>query len=298
MASLATDGAEAGARMPLMEHLRELRARLIKSALAVVVGVIVAFVLRERVIALLENQVCGNASISGVGRPTAQCPNGVLTLSGPTAGVTLAFKVAMFGGLILAAPVWLYQAWAFVAPGLYKNEKRYGYGFTGAAVPMFALGCGMCYAFFPKIMGALLGSGFTPRGVAVQLPLDTFLVFYLRMTTVFGVSFVLPLFLVLSNIIGILSGRRMLAHWRVVVLGVFVFSAIAVPTGDPIGMCVLAVPLCVLYFTAVAFAKANDRRRSRRRAAEPGAGLSPDQASELDLQPSEIRLFELPVTRR
>jgi sec-independent protein translocase protein TatC len=298
MASLEGDSAETGARMPLVEHLRELRARLVKSVLAIVAGVIIAFVLREKVITLLENQVCGNASITGIGRPTAQCPNGVLTLSGPTAGVTLAFKVALFGGLILAAPVWLYQAWAFVAPGLYKNEKRYGYGFTAAAVPMFALGCGMCYSFFPKIMGALLGSGFTPHGVAVQLPLDTFLVFYLRMATVFGVSFVLPLFLVLSNILGILSGTRMLAHWRVVVLAVFVFSAVAVPTGDPIGMCVLAVPLCALYFAAVAFAKANDRRRRRHRAEDPNAGLSPDQASELDLRPTEVRLFEIPISRR
>lgn len=298
MASPAEHGAGTDARMSLTEHLRELRARLVKAALAVAAGVLVAFVLREKVIALLENQVCDNASIGGVGRPSAQCPNGVLTLSGPTAGITLAFKVAFFGGLILAAPVWMYQAWAFVAPGLYKNEKRYGYGFTAAALPMFALGCGMCYTFFPKIMEALLGSGFTPRGVAVQLPLDTFLIFYLRMTTVFGVSFVLPLFLVLSNMLGILSGARLLAHWRVVVLAVFVFSAIAVPTGDPIGMCVLAVPLCVLYFASVAFAKANDRRRSRRRAADPAAGLSPDQPSELDLRPSEIRVPESPLGRR
>ena len=290
--------ADDGARMPLIEHLRELRSRLIKSALAVVAGVVIAFLLREQVIATLENQVCDNASIGGVGRPSAQCPNGVLTLSGPTAGVTLAFKVAMFGGLILAAPVWLYQAWAFVAPGLYKNEKRYGYGFTAAAVPMFALGCGLCYTFFPKIMGALLGSGFTPRGVAVQLPLDTFLVFYLRMAAVFGVSFVLPLFLVLGNVIGILSAARLLAHWRAVVLAVFVFSAIAVPTGDPIGMCVLAAPLCVLYFAAAAFATVNDRRRARRRAADPAAGLSPDQASELDLRPSEIQAPESHLSGR
>jgi sec-independent protein translocase protein TatC len=290
-------GAGEGASMPLKDHLRELRARVVKAALAVTVGVIIAFVLRDKVIAVLENQVCDNASISGVGKPSAQCPNGVLTLSGPTAGITLAFKVAFFGGLILAAPVWLYQAWAFVAPGLYRNEKRYGYGFTAAAVPMFTLGCAMCYAFFPKIMGAMIGSGFTPRGVAVQLPLDTFLVFYLRMATVFGISFVLPLFLVVGNLLGILTGAKLLAHWRVVVLAVFVFSAIAVPTGDPIGMCVLAVPLCSLYFAAAAFAKANDSRRARRRAAEPNAALSPDEASDLDLRPSEIQAPS-PLIRR
>lgn len=251
--------------MPLLEHLRELRARLIRCALALAVGIAVAFVLRERLIGVLENQVCDNAAISGVGRPSPQCPNGVLTLSGPTAGVALSFKVAFFGGVILSAPVWLYQTWAFVAPGLYRKEKRYGCAFTAVAVPLFALGCALCYVFFPKIMSVLLGTGFTPRGVTVQLPLDAFLTFYLRTAAVFGIAFVLPLLLLVLDAVGALSGSTMLRHWRAVVMTVFVFSALAVPTGDPVGMSVLAAPLCALFFAAALLSRAHDRRRGRAR---------------------------------
>jgi sec-independent protein translocase protein TatC len=274
--------------MPLVEHLRELRSRLVKAAVAIVAGIIVAFLLRNHVIGVLENQVCGDASINGIGKASAQCPNGVLTLSGPTAGITLAFKVAFLGGLCLSAPAWLYQFWAFMAPGLYKSEKRYGLGFVAVATPLFASGCALCYVFFPKIMEALLGSAFTPRGVAVQLPVDTFLTFYLRMMAVFGLSFVLPLFLLLFNALGLMSGAVMARHWRVIVLAIFVFAAIAVPTGDPIGMSVLAVPLCALYAAAVVCAKANDRRRLRRHAADPLSSLSPDEPSPLDLTPAPL----------
>jgi sec-independent protein translocase protein TatC len=138
--------------MPLVEHLRELRSRLVKAAVAILAGAVVAFLLRNHVIGVLEGQVCGDASINGIGKASAQCPNGVLTLSGPTAGITLAFKVAFLGGLCLSAPAWLYQFWAFLAPGLYQREKRYGVGFVALATPLFASGCALCYLFFPKIM--------------------------------------------------------------------------------------------------------------------------------------------------
>jgi sec-independent protein translocase protein TatC len=288
MMGIVGHNADTAQGMPLVEHLRELRSRLVKAGIAIVAGVVVAFLLRNHVIGVLEDQVCGDGSINGIGKATAQCPNGVLTLSGPTAGITLAFKVAFLGGLCLSAPAWLYQFWAFLAPGLYKKEKRYGVGFVALATPLFAAGCALCYVFFPKIMDALLGSAFTPRGVAVQLPVDTFLTFYLRMMAVFGISFVLPLFLVLFNALGLMSGAVMAKHWRVIVLAIFIFAAIAVPTGDPIGMSVLAIPLCALYAGAVMFAKTNDRRKLRRRAADPLNALSPDEASPLDLTPAPL----------
>jgi sec-independent protein translocase protein TatC len=117
------------------------------------------------------------------------------------------------------------------------------------------------------------------------------------MMAVFGLSFVLPLFLVLFNMLGFISGARMLKHWRPIVMATFLFSAIAVPTGDPIGMTVLASPICVLYFGAVLFAKANDRRRARRHAADPNSRLSPDEPSTLDLRPSDIHPDEVDSLR-
>ena len=269
-----------------MEHIRELRTRIVKAAAAILIGGILGFIFRNHIIGILEHQVCDDMSINGIGKGTRQCPNGVLTISGPTTGITLAFKIALFSGIVLASPVWLYQLWAFLAPGLYKREKKYGLTFIGAAVPLFLLGGYCAYFFLSAIMKALLG--FNPTGVAAQLPVDTFLNFVLRMISVFGVSFVLPLILVVFNFIGVLSGKRMAKHWRVVVLIIFVFAAIAVPTGDPIGMTVLAAPICVLYFGAVAIAMGNDRRRAARRAADPLANLSPDEASELDLSPVPV----------
>lgn len=269
-----------------MEHIRELRSRLIKAALALIVGGVVGLVFYRDILGVIENPICNIKGIHGVGRPTSACRNGVLVLIGPTSGVTLMFKVAFFSGLVLGAPVWLYQLWAFLAPGLYKKEKKYSLTFIGAAIPLFAAGAGLCYVFFPTILRVLMG--FVPDQAASQLPLDTTVIFFLRMMVVFGSSFVLPLILVLFNFIGVLSGARMQRHWRIVVLGIFVFAAIAVPTGDPIGMSVLAIPICLLYFAAIGVSLLNDRRRAARRAADPIHRLSPDEATPLDLSPVPV----------
>jgi sec-independent protein translocase protein TatC len=286
VAGKAGRSADDAARMPLMEHIRELRSRLIKSALAIIVAGIIGFIYYRHIVNVLETPICNIKSIHGVGQPSKDCKNGVLVLIGVSTPLTLAFKIAMFSGIVLAAPVWMYQLWAFLAPGLYKKEKKYSLTFIGAAIPLFAAGATLCYIFFPTILRVLMG--FVPSGVAAQLPLDTTLVFFLRMMVVFGASFVLPLILVLFNFIGILSGDRMRKHWRVVVLAIFVFAAIAVPTGDPIGMSVLAIPICLLYFGAIGIALANDKRRAARQAADPIHQLSPDEASPLDLTPAPI----------
>jgi sec-independent protein translocase protein TatC len=286
VAGKAGRSADDAARMPLMEHIRELRSRLIKSALAIIVAGIIGFIYYRHIVNVLETPICNIKSIHGVGQPSKDCKNGVLVLIGVSTPLTLAFKIAMFSGIVLAAPVWMYQLWAFLAPGLYKKEKKYSLTFIGAAIPLFAAGATLCYIFFPTILRVLMG--FVPSGVAAQLPLDTTLVFFLRMMVVFGASFVLPLILVLFNFIGILSGERMRKSWRVVVLAIFVFSAIAVPTGDPIGMSVLAIPICLLYFGAIGIALANDKRRAARQAADPIHQLSPDEASPLDLTPAPI----------
>jgi sec-independent protein translocase protein TatC len=286
VAGKAGRSADDAARMPLMEHIRELRSRLIISALAMIAAGIVGLIFYRNIVNVLETPICNIKSIHGVGQPSASCHNGVLVLIGPSAGITLAFKIAFFTGIVGSAPVWMYQLWAFLAPGLYKNEKKYSLTFVGAAIPLFAAGAALCYVFFPTILRVLMG--FVPAGVASQLPLDQTLVFFLRMMVVFGASFVLPLILLLFNFIGILSGARMRKHWRVVVLVIFVFAAIAVPTGDPIGMSVLAIPICVLYFGAIGVALLNDKRRAARRAADPIHRLSPDEASQLDLSTAPV----------
>jgi sec-independent protein translocase protein TatC len=273
--------------MPLGEHIRELRNRLMKAALAILIGGILGFVFRTHVLHALETPVCSIKGLHGVAQASKQCPNGAIVFSGPTAQVSLSFKIAMYVGIVLASPVWLYQVWAFLAPGLYKKEKKYSLAFIGAAVPLFVAGVTVCYFLFPLIMQVLL-SFLSGAGGATLLDASQYMTFILQMMTVFGVSFVLPLVLVLFNFIGIMSSKAMRKWWRGIVLAIFIFAAIAVPTGDPIGMSVLAIPICLLYFAAVGIAELNDRRRTRRKAAMPGANLSPDEATDLDLSPAPI----------
>lgn len=287
MARKAGRSADDAERMPLGEHIRELRNRLMKAALAIIIGGILGFVFRTHVLHALETPVCSIKGLHGVAQATKQCPNGAIVFSGPTAQVSLSFKIAMYVGIVLASPVWLYQVWAFLAPGLYKKEKKYSLAFIGAAVPLFVAGVTVCYFLFPLIMQVLL-SFLSGAGGATLLDASQYMTFILQMMTVFGVSFVLPLVLVLFNFIGIMSSKAMRKWWRGIVLAIFIFAAIAVPTGDPIGMSVLAIPICLLYFGAVGVAELNDRRRARRRAAMPGANLSPDEATDLDLSPAPI----------
>lgn len=290
MAGKAGRSADDASRMPLVEHIRELRNRLVKAAIAIIICAALGFVFRDQVLHALETPVC-SIKVAGVGQKTPQCPNGAIVFNGPTAQVSLSFKIAMYVGIVLASPVWLYQVWAFLAPGLYKKEKKYSLSFIGAAVPLFAAGVVVCYFLFPVIMQVLLGF-LNGAGGSTLLDASQYLAFILQMMMVFGVSFVLPLVLVLFNFIGILSSKAMRKHWRVIVLVIFVFGAIAVPTGDPFGMTALAAPICLLYAAAVGISELNDRRRARRRAAMPGANLSPDEATDLDLTPAPIERSE------
>ena len=287
MSAKAGRSADDAARMPLGEHIRELRNRLMKAALAILVGAIIGFIFRAHVLHLLEGPVCSVKGVHGVAQRTPQCPNGALVFQGPTAQVNLSFKIAMYVGVVLGSPVWLYQVWAFLAPGLYKKEKKYSLSFIGAAVPLFGAGVVVCYFLFPVIMQVLL-SFLNGTGAATLLDAGQYMTFVLQMMMVFGVSFVLPLILVLFNFIGILSSKAMRKWWRGIILVIFIFGAIAVPTGDPFGMSALAIPICLLYGAAVGISELNDRRRARRRAAMPGASLSPDEATDLDLTPEQV----------
>jgi sec-independent protein translocase protein TatC len=185
-------------------------------------------------------------------------------------------------GVALASPVWLYQLWAFVAPGLHQNEKKYAYAFVGTGVPLFFAGGFFAYKVLPTTAKVLID--FTPDGVNNLLPLDDLLDLVTRMVVVFGLSFELPLLLVMLNLTGILTGKRMLGWWRAMIMGITVFAAVATPSTDPLTMLALAVPIWVLYFGAVVFSLMNDRRKRLREAEGP----ADDEASDLDLTPEDI----------
>jgi sec-independent protein translocase protein TatC len=272
--------------MTLAEHLRELRYRLLVSMLALAIATVVGWLIHGWLLDQLTRSACEITHVHGVGRPTKQCPNGLLVNTGILSPLSLSFKVSLVAGFILASPVWSYQLWAFIAPGLYKKEKRYGLGFTLAAVPLFCGGGYLAYVIFPKALRIL--TSFNPASFSLSLPGDEFLVFFLRLVLVFGLSFELPLLLVLLNYLGIVSAVKLRSWWRQTVFAIFVFAAVAVPTGDPLTMTALAVPICFLYFVALAVTTLHDQTKNRRLAEDPDSRLDDDEASAPDLTPSTM----------
>ncbi|MFF2524331.1 twin-arginine translocase subunit TatC [Streptomyces liangshanensis] len=270
--------------MPLVAHLRELRNRLAKGMLAIAIVAIAAAFYSEPLMKFLSDPV--PRCHTGLGEATGgSCA--VVAYTDLLSPFTTTVKVSLMAGVILSSPVWLYQLWAFVAPGLHKHEKRYTYAFVSAAVPLFLGGATLAYIVLPVSMRVLLG--ITPDGSSNILPMDKILDFSVRMVLVFGAAFELPLLLVMLNFTGLVTGKRMAGWWRIVVMGVFVFGAVATPTTDPVGMLALSVPIIILYFLAVAVSMLNDRRRKRK---DPDAELDDDEASDLDLVPESVGEIE------
>jgi sec-independent protein translocase protein TatC len=272
--------------MPLADHLRELRNRLAKAMLAVIVVTIVAAFFYNDIINFLTKPILDSVgckqSFEELSRTTDSTQCARITINGLLAPFTLALQVSLMTGVVLASPIWLYQLWAFVAPGLHRHEKKYAYGFVFTGAPLFLGGGYFAYRVMPTTAKVLIG--FTPKDVDNLLPLDDLLQLVTRMVIVFGLSFELPLLLVMLNLTGVLTGRRMLGWWRGMILGITVFAAVATPSTDPLSMLALAGPIWVLYFGAVAFSLINDKRKRRREAGGP----ADDEASELDLTPEDI----------
>lgn len=278
--------------MPLADHLRELRNRLAKAMLAIVVVTIVAAFFYNDIINFLTKPVldsvgCGETFEQLAKSKSSSHPCAQITINGLLAPFTLALQVSLMAGVVFASPIWLYQLWAFVAPGLHRHERKYAYAFVGTGAPLFFAGAFFAYKVLPTTAKVLID--FTPHGVSNLLPLDDLLQLVTRMVIVFGLSFELPLLLIMLNLTGVLSGRRMLGWWRGMIMGITVFAAVATPSTDPLSMLALAGPIWVLYFGAVAFSLFNDRRKRRREAAGP----ADDEASDLDLTPEDIGEVEV-----
>ncbi|MFM9612464.1 twin-arginine translocase subunit TatC [Streptomyces sp. V2] len=272
-------------RMPLVEHIRELRNRLAKAVLAIVVITVIAAFFYKDIIEFFTNPILDSVGCNATLSELAQQRTGTcarIVLNGLLTPFTLALKVSLMAGVIFASPVWLYQLWAFVAPGLHKHERKYAYAFVGAGFPLFLGGAFFAYKTLPTMAKVLLE--FSPADLDNQLPLDDLLDLIVRMVLVFGLSFELPLLLVMLNLTGVLTGKRMLGWWRGMIMGITVFAAVATPSTDPLTMLALAGPIWVLYFCATAFSLLNDKRKRRREEMGPGD----DEASELDLTPSDI----------
>ena len=249
-----------GGRMPLLEHLREFRKRTVRSAIAISFGSIIGWFFYNEIITKLAEPVCDlrAAQASGANNCGALYINGVL---GP---LNLQIKVALLTGVILSAPIWLYQLWAFIAPALHRREKRYSVLFFVAATPFFAAGTYLGYSILPIAVRVLFG--FTPDALNNLVRFDDYLDFVMRAILLFGIAFELPVFLVTFNLIGFLSGVAILKPWRIWIFAITLFVAGFTPSADPLSMILLALPLIGLYLLAGVFALLNDRRRAKKNA--------------------------------
>jgi sec-independent protein translocase protein TatC len=258
-------------RMALREHLAELRRRVLISAVAVVLGAVGGWFLADPAMQNFIIEPLQRASEEGK------------TVTGTYRGIADAFnikvKVAVYIGIVISSPVWLYEVWAFVTPGLTRKERRYSLWFVVFAVPLFMAGVVLSVLIFPKAIA--FGADFALDGTLNQPDFSTVITFAFRLIIALGTAFLTPLFLVGLNIMGFLSGRVLGGHWRIAVFVAFLFAAIVSPSPEPTQMIVMALPLIGLYVISVFICLFNDRRRLRRAAADPVFGLPDDESTPL-----------------
>jgi sec-independent protein translocase protein TatC len=266
-------------RMPLTDHLRELRNRVVKMALALAAGMTAGFIFFTQAWHVIERPLCATAIRGHSGCRTLGVDQ--LVLTGPLDAFYLRVKVALIAGVILSSPVWLYQIWAFAGPGLHAREKRWSYLFLSTAIPLFGIGCTLCYLSLGRSLRYLLG--LTPGGVTNLIQVDQYLSFVMAMMLAFGLAFEVPLLIVMLNLAGVLTHERFRRWRRVLIFTVFLLAGLANPSPDPVTMLILGGICAVLVEVAEVIVWSHDRRRARLHP-DPYTGLADDELSTLQLE--------------
>jgi sec-independent protein translocase protein TatC len=259
-------------RMSLGDHFRELRGRLLRSLVVLVVTTIVAFFFYKQLIDLIVGPYNHAVDLLG-GKKRV---NSQIVLSGIASGLMLQLKLCATAGVVVSSPYWLYQIWAFILPGLHAHERKWTRVFIAVAGPLFFLGVAVGYYIMPKGLQFLISMN-TPSGFQNLNDFDHFYTFILRTLLIFGLSFEIPLFVVLLSLAGVVSGKTLGQHRAWIIVGTFVFAAVATPSTDPFSMTMLAVPMSLLFLLSEVIARLVDRRRAR--AAE--GGWADDEVSPL-----------------
>jgi sec-independent protein translocase protein TatC len=197
------------------------------------------------------------------------------TINGVGGPLLFQLKLCAVAALVVSSPYWLYQIWAFIVPGLHPHEKRWTRLFAAVAGPLFIIGVGVGYYVLPKGLEVLIG--FTPIDLTNLVDFGEYFSFMTRMLLVFGVAFEIPLFVVLLNLAGVVSGRTLGNYRPWIIIGTFVFAAVATPSTDPFSMLMLAIPMTALFIVSEMIARLVDRRRNR----VSYADLPDDEASDI-----------------
>ncbi len=268
-----------------MDHLRELRRRVIYIVLIVAVGAVLGWYLYPHTLAFLRHPYCSiDPRHRFPGTEHAKC---ALIYTNVLDGFTTRLKVSVISGAVFTGPLWLYQIWAFVTPGLRKNERRYTIWFIITSTILFAAGMALAYVVLSKGLSVLTGAA--GGGTEALFTISEYISFVTLMLIIFGSAFELPLLVVMANFAGVLPAKLLKKSQRVAIFLIFLFAAVATPSTDPFTMCAMAIPMVVLFEAAVLIATVHDRRKARRQAeARAEAHLDDDVPSPVDPIPKRL----------
>lgn len=250
---MAVDTESAMGQMTIIDHLTELRKRLIRSVLAIAVGAIVGWFLFPQIVEFLLEPYCDVL-------PDADevCK---LRIDEPLEGLSVRMMVAGYTGIALAVPVWLWQAWRFIAPGLYPHEKRHGVVFVVLGVVLFVLGVALAFWTLPRALDFLIDIGGTD--LRTEFRARAYIEFIIKMMLAFGLGFEFPLLLVFLQILGILNYRSLAKQRRLALVGIVILVAVITPSGDPVSLVALAGPMYLFYEGSIIFGWLRERKSKK-----------------------------------
>lgn len=238
--------------MPLADHVREARRRGFRAAVALLAGVVAGYLFSDQILDVLRAPI----------EELAESRNASLNYDTVTAAFDLKLRIALFTGAVLSSPVWLLELFAFVTPGLTRREKKYTYGFLAAAVPLFAAGCAFGFTLFPHMVELL--TSLSSDQDSTLLDAGYYVDFVMKIVLAIGIAFVLPVFVVVLNLLGVLSAHTLRRGWRAIVVVIVVFSALVTPAADVLSMFLVAAPMTALFGFAMLITHVHDARTARR----------------------------------